>query len=51
VTLAGGQRQEFALSKSEVSIGRAATSDIQLTEPKVSARILAWSAAPTGVMP
>jgi pSer/pThr/pTyr-binding forkhead associated (FHA) protein len=36
VTLAGGQRQEFALSKSEVSIGRAATSDIQLTEPKVS---------------
>ena len=36
MTLAGGQQQEFALSRSEISIGRAATSDIPLTDSKVS---------------
>ncbi|HUA63780.1 MAG TPA: FHA domain-containing protein [Verrucomicrobiae bacterium] len=36
ITLAGGQRQEFALSKSEISIGRAATSDIQLSDTRAS---------------
>jgi pSer/pThr/pTyr-binding forkhead associated (FHA) protein len=36
VTLANGQRQEFTLSKIEISIGRATTSDIQLTDPKAS---------------
>ncbi|HZU29338.1 MAG TPA: FHA domain-containing protein [Bryobacteraceae bacterium] len=34
--LPGGQRQEFTLSKAEISVGRAATSDISLQDPKVS---------------
>lgn len=36
ITLASGQRQEFALSKKEISIGRASTSDIQVSDSKVS---------------
>lgn len=35
-TLPGGHKREFALSKTEVSIGRAATSDIALRDSKVS---------------
>jgi pSer/pThr/pTyr-binding forkhead associated (FHA) protein len=35
-TLPGGNKREFALAKSEASIGRAATSDIAITDPKVS---------------
>jgi pSer/pThr/pTyr-binding forkhead associated (FHA) protein len=35
-TLPGGQKREYALSKTEASIGRAATSDIALRDSKVS---------------
>jgi pSer/pThr/pTyr-binding forkhead associated (FHA) protein len=35
-TLPGGHKREFALSKTEASIGRAATSDIALQDSKVS---------------
>jgi pSer/pThr/pTyr-binding forkhead associated (FHA) protein len=35
-TLPGGHKREFALSKTEASIGRAATSDIALSDSKVS---------------
>ncbi len=35
-TLPGGHKREYALSKSEASIGRAATSDISLPDSKVS---------------
>jgi len=35
-TLPGGQKREYALSKTEASIGRAATSDITLRDSKVS---------------
>jgi pSer/pThr/pTyr-binding forkhead associated (FHA) protein len=35
-TLADGEQQQFVLSKTEVSIGRSATSDIRLRDAKVS---------------
>ena len=35
-TLPDGQKREYALSKTEASIGRAATSDIALRDSKVS---------------
>ena len=35
-TLAGGEQQQFVLSKSEISIGRSATSDIYLRDARVS---------------
>jgi pSer/pThr/pTyr-binding forkhead associated (FHA) protein len=38
VTLPGGHRQEFALAKSSIAIGRAAVNDIVLTDSSVSRR-------------
>jgi pSer/pThr/pTyr-binding forkhead associated (FHA) protein len=48
VVLAGGQRHEYALSKSEVSIGRTSTSDIQLNDPRASRSHTRLECSPDG---